>query len=174
MIQSEFIKDVNDADNHRILLWLALQQTSISVLPVSEFGAGYGSTAYLQKYCSDSGRKFLSYENDAEWAEKHGSIVIKDWMSEDLYMPYSVVLIDQNPGEYRHQSMVKLKDDAQIIVVHDAEPDYSMGYCLEEIWHLFKYRVFIKGQKIWSAAVSNHYDLTKHVGEMIGDFKVEL
>ncbi len=174
MTQQEFLGGVIDAENHRPLLWLALEATSVSSLPVLEFGAGTGSTDYLRKYCSDTGRRFMSYDSNEEWAAKWKSRYIKNWMDSELYMRSSVVLVDQAPGEYRHQSMIKLKDDTQIIVVHDSEPDESMGYQLDLVWPHFKYRVFIKGTKIWSAAVSNHYDLTKHVGEMIGDFKVEL
>lgn len=174
MTQSEFLKDVSDPDNHRVLLWLALELTKGNGKPVAEFGAGHGSTKYLREYCIDNYRPFLSFENDKEWAEQHGSIIVRDWVASELYGAYSVVLIDQNPGDYRHQSMVRLKDTTDIIVVHDSEPDESMGYLLETIWHNWKYRVFIKGAKIWSAAVSNHYDLTQHVGEFIGNYKIEI
>lgn len=173
MKQQEFLEGVSDPDNHRPLLWLAFELTKESKLPVAEFGAGYGSTKYLRQYCNDEKREFVSFDSNAEWAKQWSSIHTDNWLDPNLYKKYSVVLIDQAPGEYRHESMKILKEDAEIIVVHDAEPDYSMGYRLEEIWHLFKYRVFVKGEKIWSAAVSNHINLEEKTGQSIGNFKIE-
>lgn len=174
MVQQEFLEGVTDADNHRPLLWLALQLTVNNKKPVAELGAGTGSTPFLRQYCKDTERDFWSFDSNLDWAIKWKSEWVENWHQERIYQPYSVVLIDQAPGEYRHTSMIRLKDDADIMVVHDSEPDESMGYRLGEIWHLFKYRVFTKGDKIWSAAVSNSIDLTKHVGESIGNFKIEL
>lgn len=174
MLKSEFLHDIQPAWNHRSLLWLALELTQNDMNPIGEFGAGSGSTPFLQKYCQDANRNFISYDSNKGWAEQWGASFVNDWNQEELYVPYSVVLIDQAPGEYRHISMVKLKDLASIIVVHDAEPDYSMGYRLEEIWGHFKYRVFHKGEKIWSAAISNSIDLTKHDGTFIENFKIEI
>jgi len=170
----EFLDGVHDGDNHRPLLLLALEITEISKNPVAEFGAGTGSTPYLRKFCEDASREFVSFDSNKEWAEKWGSEYIESWRDEKLYKPYSVVLIDQAPGEYRHESMIKLKDDAEIIVVHDAEPEPKHGYRLEEIWHLFKYRVFVKGDKIWAAAVSNSIDLTQYVDTEFDGYKIEL
>jgi hypothetical protein len=117
---------------------------------------------------------FYSYDSDKDWAHKWGSDWVVNWFQRRLYVPYSVVLIDQAPGEYRHESMLLLSDMAQIIVVHDAEPDESMGYRLSEIWKYFKYRIFYKGTKIWSTAVSNSIDLTKFDNTFIGDYKIEI
>lgn len=174
MTQTEFLHDVADPDNHRPLLWLALEATKDSFDPVYEYGAGNGSTKYLRKYCQDDVRELWSYDNNLEWAIQHKSIFTSSWMYDHLYRKCSVALVDQAPGEFRKYSIEQLKDKATIIVIHDAEPDESMGYELHTIWHLFKYRVFVKGKKIWTAALSNHYDLTKHVGETIGDFTVSL
>jgi hypothetical protein len=174
MTQGKFLENVTDATNHRPLLWLALELTKDSKNPVAEFGAGYGSTPYLIEYCKDANREFYSFDSNYEWALKWQSEFAESWLEPRLYQKYSVALIDQAPGEYRKESIKILKDDADIIVIHDAEPDYSMGYELETIWHLFKYRIITKGDKIWTAALSNKIDLTQHANTSILNFKIEI
>lgn len=175
MDKKSFLNEpILESENHRPLLWLALVLTEYSKSTVAEFGAGTGSTPYIRKYCQDNDRGFIAFDSNKEWAEKWGAELVDNWNKDELYTDYSVVLIDQAPGEYRHQSMIKLKDKAAIIVVHDAEPEMNDSYLLESIWGLFKYRVFTKKDKIWAAAVSNHIDLNKHEGEMIGSYKIEI
>ena len=173
MTQEEFLKGV-DGDHHRVLLWLALDLTKVSALPVAELGAGYGSTPYLRQYCAKAGRKFLSWDNNKEWAEQWESEYIDEWGYPKIYGKHSVVLVDQSPGECRRDSIKILHNDAQIIVVHDAEPINSGSYKLETIYPLFKYIVFTKGENIWTAALSNHVNLCDHVGEVINNIKIEL
>jgi hypothetical protein len=158
------------------LLLLALELTKDSKLPVGEFGAGIGSTPYLRLYCMDNERIFISYDSNKEWADKWGSEFIDKWDAENIYSDYSVVLIDQAPGEHRHTSTASLKDKATIIVIHDAEPDHGCGYRLEEIWGLFKWRIYYKDyvSNIWSAAVSNFIDLSIYNNTTIGKFKLEI
>jgi hypothetical protein len=175
MTQDEFLKDVSDPDNHRVLLWAALEMGKEcgSSGDVAEFGAGGGSTPYLRQYCKDENIEFHSFDSNKEWATIWGSIHISDWERGKCYAPYSVLLVDQAPGEYRHITIRNLKDYVGIIVVHDAEPDESMGYRLSEIWPLFKYRIFYKGKKIWSAAVSNSIDVNQ-LNNYITEYKLEL
>lgn len=175
MTQAAFLNEpILESENHRPLLWLSLELTKDNPNPVAEFGAGTGSTLYIRKYCEGSKREFFSWDSNKEWAAKWKSVCVNSWLSDFLYLNYSVVLIDQAPGEYRHKSMERLKDKSAIIVVHDAEPEMDASYHLEEIWGLFRYRVFTKKDKIWTAAVSNFVDLHKFQNEIIGDYKVEI
>lgn len=173
MNQYDFIGELDEVGSHRPMLWFALELTHISSLPVVEYGAGYGSTAKLRQYCHEHERPFRSYDNSMEWARLHDSLYILDWLSDGLYEKSSVVLIDQGPAEMRKESIKKLQNDAQILVIHDAEPQ-SESYRLWEIWGLFKYRIFIKSENIWTAAVSNHIDLTKYNQTYIVKHKLEV
>lgn len=139
MTKEKFLDNMGTWDNHRALLWQALELTKDSKLPVIEYGAGDGSTPYLRQYCLDANREFISYESNKEWAEKCGSVFIEDWMTADIYKDYSVVLVDCAPGEVRHEIMAVLKDKAEIIVVHDSE-DAATGYMMYKVWPLFVYR----------------------------------
>jgi len=172
MTQAEFLEDVEDISSHRPMLWFALELTSISALPVLEFGAGFGSTEALRRYCESDGRQFISYENNLEWAEKHGSTYTDNWLDPRLYQKCSVVLIDQGPAEDRKYSIGLLQNDAHILVIHDAE-EPGVSYRYDTIWHLFKYRIFTKGA-VWTAAVSNHIDITTYDQTFIGPFKLEV
>lgn len=173
MSEDQFLDKVH-SDHHRALLWLALELTKESSLPVLELGAGYGSTKYLRQYCKGTGREFMSWDNDEEWAEKWGSEVIKDWTNPMMYGKYSVVLVDQSPGEHRKESMSILKEDALILVVHDAEPESENSYKLYEVLPKFKYVVYTRGEKVWTVAVSNHINLNDYVGRIIKNQKIEL
>lgn len=174
MTRDEFLYNSDDGNTHRVLLWLALNLTSTSALPVGEFGAGYDSTPYLRMYCSFTGRKFYSYDNNPEWANQWDAEVVTDWLSPELYKESSVVLIDQNPGDDRRHSAYMLRDKAMILVIHDAEPANNHSYHLDEVDHVFKYKVCTKGPKIWTIALSNKINLNKHAGEQIGNIKIEL
>lgn len=174
MTEQEFLQDA-ESDQHRTLLWLALRATSISSLPVLELGAGHGSTKYLRQYCNEVGRKFISWDSDKEWGEKWGcDDIIADWSNPEIYKKYSVVLVDQGPGGSRRDSMRILKEDALILVAHDAEPENENSYKLYTIWPLFKYKIVTKGEKIWTVAASNHINLHEYKNKIINNQKIEL
>ena len=173
MQQSEFLKSCSHWNDHLPLLWLALEETKDSKLPICEFGAGDGSTPYLRQYCLDNNREFVSYDFNKEWAEKTGSIHIPDWDVADIYKEYSVVLVDESPGEHRHETLSILKDKALILVVHDSETP-ATGYMLNKIWYLFKYRVNLNKDMggAEASAVSNHIDVAKWDGQELAGFKI--
>lgn len=171
MTRSEFIDAFSGWDNHRGLLWLALEETKDSKYPVIEMGAGIGSTAYLRQYCIDNNREFFSYDNNREWADNMGSNLITNWGTADIYKRCSVLLVDHSPGEHRHEAIAIMKDKADIIVIHDTEPE-ATGYFLDKIWRLFSYRINFKVGNVGASAVSNSIDLRKFVGEQIGNYTV--
>lgn len=163
-----------DGDNHRALLWLALDLTKESVHPVMELGAGDGSTPYLRDYCRESGREFISWDSDKHWGEQWDSQHTESWHNPKVYGKRSVVLVDQGPGEDRKESIKILQQDAEIIVVHDAEPDNENCYQLYTIYPLFKYKILTKGEKVWTAALSNQINLFEHQNTFINNQRIEL
>ena len=173
MKQSDFLQKVENWNNHLPLLWMALEATSESDLPVIEFGSGDGSTKYLKQYCEDSNRKFLSYDYNKEWAEKTGSTWVSNWEIADIYTPCSVILVDESPGENRYKTIEKFMDKATILVVHDSEAE-ATGYMLDKIWHLFKYRVNLKSEinGAEATAISNFFDVTSWGGMQFGQYKL--
>jgi hypothetical protein len=153
----KFLKDVKNWDNHRPLLWWALENTIDSVYPVLEMGCGEGSTPYLIDYCKKNNRQLISYDYDKDWASKYNAIHITDWDS-ITHDYYSVILIDHSPGERRHIDIIKLADKCDFMIIHDSEPA-ATGYMLDKIWHLFPYRKNLITEGAWATIVSKKYEI---------------
>lgn len=171
------LKDIGNA-SHRPLLLLALEATRGSPHPVAELGAGHGSTPYLNRYCSRSKRKLVSFENNQKWSEEFAKFdgnyfqrIYGNWDNAPLDQDWSVALADHAPEGRRHVDITRLAHKAAIIVIHDTEPR-SSGYMLEKIWPLFKYRSNIVTEEPYadSAAVSNFIDVTKWSGTRFVDY----
>jgi len=167
MTRDKFLEEMSGDNNHRLLLWEALEETKGQVV---EYGAGHGSTKYLKQYCKDNKRKFLTFDNGKEWAKIHGSKFVEDWGV--LNPTGSVILIDHAPGERRVVDIELLKDNFEIIVIHDTEPIGAGDYKYETIWHLFKYRVDVKTDGAWATAVSNTIDVSKWAGKEYKEYKI--
>ena len=153
----DFLKDVQNWDNHRPLLWWALQHTEGSSLPILEMGCGEGSTPYLQSYCHRTKRTLISYDYNKEWADKYGAIHVTDWNS-IRHPQYSVALIDHSPGERRWEDIQLLCDMVEYMVIHDSEPA-ATGYMLDRIWHLFPYRRDLVTPGAWATIVSRRHPI---------------
>jgi hypothetical protein len=147
---------ITNWNNHRPLLWFALQATHAGL--VLELGAGEGSTPLLREYCSKAGRGLFTYDSNGDWARKFGVEHVLDWDLHGLWNThYSVALVDHAPGEHRYVAMQLLATTTDIIVIHDSEPDHK-GYMLDKIWGLFKYKVNLRRldcEGAWATAVSN-------------------
>lgn len=166
MTKEEFLKDVANWDNHRFLLWPALEATTGEVI---EMGMGQGSTPFLHQYCKDANRKLFSYESSLEWAMKfqdnitegHHVMHVHDWDAVSLRHPFpDVVLIDHAPGERRYIDVQRFANTAKIIVIHDSEPA-ATGYMMDRIWGLFRFRKDYTSPGAWATAVSNFVDVSK-------------
>lgn len=164
MTKEEFLKDVANWDNHRHLLWPALEATTGDVV---EMGMGQGSTPFLHEYCKANGRKLFSYDNNLEWSSKfesyawtgHSISHVVDWDDvHRLHPSPDVVLIDHAPGERRYIDVQKYANAAKILVIHDSEPA-ATGYMMDKIWRLFKYRKDFETVGAWATAVSNFIKL---------------
>lgn len=168
MTEKTFLEGVKNWDNHRPLLWLALEATKTHEKPVLEMGCGDGSTPYLKGYCDKNNRTLISYDYNKEWADKYNAIHVEDWDSIE-HDNYSVVLIDHSPGERRYLDIIKLCNSCEYMIIHDSEPA-ATGYMLDKIWNLFKYRCDLKTDGAWATVVSNVNDVTEWKGKNIADF----
>lgn len=182
MDKDKFLKDLakDDWDNHRILLWLALEQTKTGT--VMELGCGDGSTPYLSEYCKDANRKLLSFETDPDWMERFIHLqspghsftrIINNWhITKDICPNPSVILIDHAPGGQRITDVKAYSDFTGIMVIHDTQPKPTAAdYGYERIWHYWKYIVDLQVDKhesgdnrTWATAVSNTFDVRQWAG----------
>lgn len=164
MTKEEFLSGAAPWSNHRHFLWLALEATRGSHLPVLEMGAGEGSTPHLRRYCREEGIAFVSCDSNFDWALKCGSFWVPKW---DEWSGWGdrrrVVLLDLAPGEYRRVALAKLQ--AEIVVVHDSEPAgwNSSDYRVRPLFENFKYVAddvpSVKGEP-WTTALSNTIDVS--------------
>ena len=150
-------ESTNDWDSHRPLLYVALNNTEKGII---EFGCGDGSTDLLRNH-KHAGFKFLSFENNKEWASKFGS---KTGFKKYLELPNvdtGMIFIDSAPGEERKYLIAKHNMTADVIVVHDTEEGAEYVYGMKEILSTFKYRLDYQPLgKPHTTAVSNFIDLT--------------
>lgn len=165
MSKEEFLKDIDGWCNHRELLWPALEATKHLKLPVLELGCGHGSTPFLQTYCQANGLELFSYDFNSEWAAKFNAIHVTNWETQVAWRKeYSVVLIDESPGEHRKVSLSKLFH-AKIIVIHDSEPLgwNASNYQVRPLFDRFKYMKDLTAKKpeAWSTSLSNFIDVSK-------------
>lgn len=132
--------------------------------PVLELGCGFASTSLLFWLCQMQGRKFVSYENDPGWIKQVGYPVIftEDWNKIDIdNIHWSVAFIDHRPGERRIIEAIRLEDKADIIILHDSEPESDKYYQYEKIYPMFKYRYDYKEFLPHTVALSNKINLNK-------------
>ena len=174
MKKDDFLKNIQNQNNHRLLLWLAMEMTNEPGGKVVEFGSGHGSSPYIREYCEANGREFESYDNHPQWAKDTGATLIDNWDSVDA-SGADVLLIDHAPGERRKIDLPKYKDKVAIIICHDTEPAADHGYQMRQHFNKFKYIAEIKGiknQGAWATVMSNFLDVRKMIGEKYGNYEV--
>lgn len=121
--------------------------------PVLEFGIGYGSTPLLHAMCQVQGRRLTSFDNNLQWVEEFKSLECDGhslhWVDNWEYRPsgvrHGVAFVDFAPGELRKNLALRVKSDAQFILLHDAlqDPPHGAGaYKYEEIIPYFQYHEF--------------------------------
>jgi len=117
--------------------------------PVLELGMGNFSTPFLDMMCRRQKRLLVSYDNDPKWHkinkryehEYHKIILVEDWSKIDIDSTHwSVVLIDHRPALRRREEAVRLKHNANYILLHDSEEKVRTFYGYERILPHFKYR----------------------------------
>jgi predicted O-methyltransferase YrrM len=153
---------------HMLTLMRALKETTGDVC---EVGAGFYSTALIHWLCSD--RNIVTYESDPDYfhyaskfkTTNHRVRKTEDFSDMDFERHWSVVFIDhtsdrsKNPHT-RGEDALKFKN-ADIIVMHDTEPENEAQYGYPLVWPHFKYRYNWTQNKPHCSAVSNVIDVTK-------------
>lgn len=148
--------------SHFPMLIKAVQMSKGTVV---ELGSGIFSTPLLHWLCFENKRKLITYENYSHYydlakkfeSDNHHIRFIKDWDEVEPNEHFSVVLIDHTPKRPRTRGMdlIKFKDHADYIVVHDTGPKIEAKYGYEEAWPYFKYRYDWKKHPYWTTVVSN-------------------
>lgn len=133
--------------------------------PVLELGMGEHSTPPLHYMCQ--GRFLLSGDNDAAWLARfrgyanheHQMEHVTNWAAWSIMdsREWSVVLVDQHPGDRRSHDIDRLRSRSRFIVVHDTETDYNTGadYKYEPIFSKFKYRADFRRFRPYTTVVSD-------------------
>lgn len=184
-MKSKFTPTNNDLSYYP-LLYKALEATKGEII---EMGTGHGSTPLLHEYATKNKRKLHSYETEKDWISKFTDTANEyhtftllgrgDWDScSKSHNSPSVVFIDHAPGERRKEDIIKFKDKADIIVIHDTEP-HNGGYQVRQHFSKFKYCVEVMSNVpnphevgAWATALSNTIDITKWVGEKFGEYSI--
>lgn len=137
---------------------------------VLEMGTGNYSTPILIWLCEMSGRTLYSYESRASWYEKakrqpspfHKVIFCDNWATADIERHWGLAFIDHSPGRERHTDIKRLANLADIIVIHDTEPESEKFFRYRsKVFPLFKYRFDFTKYRPWTSAVSNFIDVSK-------------
>jgi hypothetical protein len=71
-----------------------------------------------------------------------------------------VVFIDHSPGERRAVDLIHYADIAEIVVVHDSEPEANRGYRMRDEFYRYKYVRDYKSNGAWATILSNFIDVT--------------
>ena len=131
----------NEFATHQPVLWTYLHETDG---PILELGSGYGSTLLLHLYCRTMNRVLCTVDDNPAWLNKftpcnsdmHRFILLNKsggnhedashWISflnrEDVRSTrWGLVFIDQSPWEARYHSAEILKNNAQILIMHDCD-----------------------------------------------------
>ena len=130
--------------------------------PVLELGCGEFSTPVLSALCL--ARHLLSVESDPAWLAQfdylrragHRIELVESWDDAPIDVQWDVVLIDHAPAARRVVDIMRLKDLARLIVLHDTE---HRLYEYDLIWPAFKYRAEWKRRAPWTSVVSNFESL---------------
>lgn len=136
--------------------------------PVMELGGGYFSTPVLHWMCGEERRFLLTYDDDEKYfpfikgftSRRHRIKLIKDWNDIELKIHWSVVLVDHgNSMQQRVNTILKIKDSADYIVVHDTD-HREFKPLLEDLYKNFKYVYNWDGCSPRTSVLSNFKDIT--------------
>lgn len=136
--------------------------------PVLELGMGYFSTPVLHLICGQRQRKLVSLDNAPAWAqanqtwrtEWHRIELVEDWAQAPIDQPWGLAFVDHRPARRRREEIQRLADLADIIVVHDTEPQNNKFYQYQRTLRSFKFRYDDATLTPWTTAVSNCRDLS--------------
>src|SRR3990167_1526965 len=152
---------------HMLNLIKAVQATKGDVC---EMGAGFSSTPLL--HWITLGRKLVTYEGDKDYAHfarhfrsnNHTTRWVKTFSDKevDYNRHWSVVFIDHSPKRPRTRGDDALKfTNADLMVLHDTEPESQVNYGYDKVFPKFKYRYDWTLCKPFCSIISNIIDVTK-------------
>lgn len=161
-------KDLILVATHIIPLVKAFDESEGDVL---ELGTGYFSTTLLDWLCHMTGRKLISYDTIESWGnrakkryenEYHKVSVVRSLDMVNLTdRHWGLVLIDHSPKGKRYVDAIRLRDNADYIVLHDTDLSTERLYHYSKVYPYFKYIYQYTKIEPHTAVISNFKDVTK-------------
>ena len=163
-------KNYKECGTHIPMLLKVIPKTTGDVC---EVGCGFNSTPILHWLCQ--GRKLVTYESDQDYYDfahkfqtyNHKIKKVDDWKDINYKRHWAVVFIDHSvsreskrQGKQRGDDAIKFTN-ADIIIMHDTEPESFMNYRYDQVFPKFKYRLDWAECKPHTSVVSNVIDVTK-------------
>jgi len=146
---------MNDYATHQPVLREMLNRTTGSIL---ELGSGDYSTPLIHELTE--GRKVLTVDDSLEWlnkyiglqTENHKFICVEDRRFQEFYdnddEQWNVVFIDNGAWSARVKAIIKYKDVADYIILHDC--DYMAGHGLLGITGSGSHRNYSSVFRYWN------------------------
>ncbi len=153
--------------------------------PVLEFGCGDYSTPLLHALCAPKKRLLVSTDTDKYWialfldlecewhkfvhVDAYGtandprntwlhSVNAQEWDKVGHEAHWSVVFVDHAPGSRRPVEVARLRNNADVFIVHDSE-DPRYGW--EPLLSTFKYKYVYDRYNVTTTIVSDTIDITQ-------------
>lgn len=142
---------------HQEALILAFSKTKGTVL---ELGCGYYSTPLLYHLCKGAGRKFHSFDSHKDWVglfKDYGVEYTRDWNLG--WTDAELIFVDGPVAPINRGGMINRYKDANVLVVHDTEPENRHKYDYD--FSGFKYVYTFNTQWPHTTILSNHVDVTQ-------------
>ena len=133
--------------SHLPALSFILGRLGPSVRSILEVGSGFYSTPLLHAFCAGSKAEHVILESDETWRNSISSLfdgVIQLFDAESLpdevvQRQWGLAFIDGPVEASRAQHAIRLKDTADVIVLHDSNPNWDVAYGYSAIIPLWKH-----------------------------------
>jgi hypothetical protein len=143
----------------------------ITTGPILELGCGNFSTPFLHWSCHPTKRRLVTYENNKNYYniflapiagnkrnlqnDFHEVHWVKTYDEVNYSEPWSIAFVDQDPGESRLESVVRLHH-AEYVVVHDTELRRSLW---KQSFARYPYQYTYRACRPWATLLSRTHDL---------------
>ena len=132
-------------------MMVLVKVVQISEGPIIELGGGLFSTPLLYWLCAEARRPLVTYEDNKDFSRfltsfvsrSHTIHMIDDWDEINLGNHWGMAFVDHDPvndptniTKRRQYDILRLKDKADYIVIHDSN---DKGYGDGIFWNNFKY-----------------------------------
>lgn len=136
---------------------------------VLEIGMGHWSTPVLHAYCEGANRRLVSCEHDPDWAEPfvekyktnlHTLYATYDVFPELAKEYWSVVLIDNSPGERRGADAELFVGRAEVVIVHDwSSEEISKPFLERKLLDKWRYALYYTAYSPHTLILTNREDI---------------